>query len=191
MTLAASGELSIGGSTSNRSINLELQRAASATTNLDEFECRRLCNKPSSLGVISISDFYSKTYGVVAMDASYTADSGLQNFVNSAAIMFKSNGDIDVGITDPFGSFSYSNVGTWISPAAAAHNGYEIRVPTTPSYNGTFSGAINTWESLGSNRTWSITLNSSGSGFADFSIEIRFATTVLDSTAVYLIADVG
>ena len=36
MTLASSGIISIGGSTSNRSINLELGRSATASSNLNE-----------------------------------------------------------------------------------------------------------------------------------------------------------
>lgn len=56
MTLASSGTLSIGGSTANRSINLELGRSATATSNLNETDLRTLAGVAS--GTISISDFY-------------------------------------------------------------------------------------------------------------------------------------
>jgi hypothetical protein len=59
MTLASSGTLSIGGSTANRSINLELGRSATATSNLNETDLRTLAGVAS--GTISISDFYGKS----------------------------------------------------------------------------------------------------------------------------------
>lgn len=65
MTLAASGEMSIGGSTSTRSINLELNRSATATSSLNETSLRSLAGVSS--GAISISSFYGKT-------ADYTPD---------------------------------------------------------------------------------------------------------------------
>jgi hypothetical protein len=59
MTLASSGIISIGGSTSNRSINLELGRSATATSNLNETSLRDLADVSS--GSISLDDFYGKS----------------------------------------------------------------------------------------------------------------------------------
>lgn len=59
MTLNASGPLSIGGSTAGQSINLELGRAAGATSNLNESALRTLAGVAS--GAISISNFYGKS----------------------------------------------------------------------------------------------------------------------------------
>jgi hypothetical protein len=59
MTLVSSGELSIGGSTTNRSINLELGRSATASSNLNETALRTLAGVAS--GQISISNFYGKS----------------------------------------------------------------------------------------------------------------------------------
>ncbi len=61
MPLVTSGEISIGGSTTTRSINLELGRAATATSSLDETALRTLAGKSS--GIISLSDFYGKSAG--------------------------------------------------------------------------------------------------------------------------------
>jgi hypothetical protein len=61
MTLAASGEISIGGSTVNRSINLELGRSATATSSLGETSLRTLAGVAS--GAISMSNFYNKSSG--------------------------------------------------------------------------------------------------------------------------------
>ena len=60
MTLAASGTLSIGGTTANRSINLELGRSATATSSLGEASLRTLAGV-SGNSTISISDFYGKS----------------------------------------------------------------------------------------------------------------------------------
>lgn len=59
MALASSGTISIGGSTSGRSINLELNRSATATSNLNESALRSLANRSS--GSISLSHFHGKS----------------------------------------------------------------------------------------------------------------------------------
>jgi len=58
MTLASSGEISIGGSTATRSINLELGRDPVLSANLNETPLRDLAGIPS--GAISLSNFYGK-----------------------------------------------------------------------------------------------------------------------------------
>ena len=59
MALASSGSISIGGSTSGRSINLELGRSASASSNLNESALRSLANRSS--GSVSLSHFHGKS----------------------------------------------------------------------------------------------------------------------------------
>ena len=59
MALASSGTISIGGSTSSRSINLELNRSATASSNLNESALRSLANRSS--GSISLSHFHGKS----------------------------------------------------------------------------------------------------------------------------------
>ena len=59
MTLASSGSISIGGTTANRSINLELGRSATATSSLGESTLRALANDTS--GAISMSTFRGKS----------------------------------------------------------------------------------------------------------------------------------
>lgn len=56
MALATSGAISIGGTTANRSINLELSRSGTATSSLGETDLRTLAGVAS--GAISISNFY-------------------------------------------------------------------------------------------------------------------------------------
>lgn len=59
MTLASSGSMSIGGSTTARSINVELGRSATATSNMGETDLRSLAGVSS--GAISMSNFYGKS----------------------------------------------------------------------------------------------------------------------------------
>lgn len=66
MTLAASGVLSMGGTTETRSINLELYRSATSTIDLNDSEARYLANVFS--GNISMSDFYNKTYFIFGQE---------------------------------------------------------------------------------------------------------------------------
>ena len=61
MTLVSSGSLSIGGTATNRSINLELSLAQNANSSLNQTEFRTLAGVAS--GTISIEDFYGKTAG--------------------------------------------------------------------------------------------------------------------------------
>lgn len=59
MALESSGTISIGGSTQGRSINLELNRSATATSNLNEQPLRLLAQRSS--GIISLGDFRGKS----------------------------------------------------------------------------------------------------------------------------------
>ena len=62
MTLALSGVMSLGGSTSERSINLELGRSATATISMNEADVRGLADITS--GAISLSNFHGKSDSV-------------------------------------------------------------------------------------------------------------------------------
>ena len=67
MPLVSSGEISIGGSTTNRSINLELGRSATATSSLGETALRNLAGVSS--GAISLSSFYGKSSLAAVLNA--------------------------------------------------------------------------------------------------------------------------
>lgn len=72
MTLASSGTMSIGGTTTDRSINLELGRSATATSSLGETDLRTLAGVAS--GAISMDDFYGASASQSSTDitAGYT-----------------------------------------------------------------------------------------------------------------------
>jgi hypothetical protein len=59
MALNSSGQISMGGSTSGQSINLELGRPATQAINLNESEVRSLAGVPT--GAISLNNFYGKS----------------------------------------------------------------------------------------------------------------------------------
>lgn len=101
MPLVSSGEISIGGSTANRSINLELGRSATATSSLGESALRTLAGVSS--GAISLSNFYGKS----SLSVSYPGN------VSSSFSGYDYCGYVDgqVGvptISGGTGSYSYS-----------------------------------------------------------------------------------
>ena len=68
MALVTSGAISIGGTTTNRSINLEISRSATATSSLGETDLRTLAGVSS--GAISMSDFYGASSAWVITESS-------------------------------------------------------------------------------------------------------------------------
>lgn len=95
MTLAASGEMSIGGSVLTRSINLEVGRTATATSGMNDSALRSLSGITTPGSQISISDFYNKS-AVTLQD--YNA--GTYNIVLTrfAGALFPSTATARVGI---------------------------------------------------------------------------------------------
>ena len=61
MALVTSGEISIGGTATNRSINVELGLAQDANSNLDQSDFRSLAGISGSGTEISLEDFYGKS----------------------------------------------------------------------------------------------------------------------------------
>lgn len=102
MALASSGTISIGGSTANRSINLELGRSATATTSLGESTLRGLAGVSS--GAISMSNFHGKssTFSPTLTVGSTSWESCIKNCVTTYAY----------GYSATYGSLSYTTVGT-------------------------------------------------------------------------------
>ena len=183
MTLNSTGPLSIGGSTTGQSINLELGRSATASSNLNETDLRNLAGISS--GAISISSFYGKTNATITLNSSYTV-SDYDVLAAYAAIKFKTDGNID----EQTGGGGTQDIGDWISPTTAAPGSYEIRASGISGAGGTFTGTLNTWQALSTQRDWSLSVSGTGnSGTRSFTIEIRIGTNVLDSCTVTLYAE--
>jgi hypothetical protein len=75
MGLVSTGEISIGGNATsgslNRSINIELGRAAGATSNLNETALRTLAGIPTSGSTISLASFFGKSNFTVGYNSSW------------------------------------------------------------------------------------------------------------------------
>jgi len=71
MALNSTGPISIGGSTTGQSINLELGRAANTTSSLNETSLRTLAGVAS--GAISLSNFYGKSSFSISGGTTYVS----------------------------------------------------------------------------------------------------------------------
>ena len=139
MTLATSGSISIGGTTANRSINLELGRSATATSSLGESALRALANDTS--GAISMSTFRGKS---AALDTQ-TVTVGFQAaqlYINSGYGSFTTGlgttGNRNVGSMSD-GTFNpKSNMyirGLWYSTSGSGAVVFSLRSLTTTVAN--------------------------------------------------------
>lgn len=180
MTLAASGEMSIGGSTSTRSINLELSRAAGATSSLGETALRTLAGVSS--GAISISNFYGKSNFTLGYNSLYIGNSyvfdDLYEAGNYGSVALRWNADG----TMSFFNFdtSYTAMGNWGTPTTAGiGSNYWIRFTRTATSSfgsptaATNSTASTGWLQLSSAREIGISRSPGQNGFsATYTIEI-------------------
>lgn len=144
MTLAASGEMSIGGSTATRSINLELGRTASATSNLNETDLRTLAGVTT--GTISISNFYGKT--------KFTPADGLAD-ISDETLFATANAVMNIN-TD--GTQSGDATGSWGTPTTTGiGNSYEVYFSRTTYTKSPTGVTWDTWLPLSSTRTVTLT----------------------------------
>jgi hypothetical protein len=179
MPLNSSGQISIGGTTLGQSINIELGRAATASSNLNETNLRNLADKAS--GAISLSDFYSK--------AAVNITSRTVNRQGNGSVFFRLNSD-GVAYTSLDGTTWTAVTGEWRIDGTPASSSYEARMGTLSGTGGTPSGTFNTWLGLGTTREWSLYGEFSYFDRSGF-LEIRNAATgqVLDSATIQFIVD--
>lgn len=84
---------------------------------------------------------------------------------------------------------SYSTLGNWITPAAAAPGAYEVRA--TLNSGDTPTGTLATWLALTSDRTWELTQSGgAGTKTCELGIEIRLGAVVLATATVTLDVEV-
>ena len=117
MPLATSGTMSIGGTTTDRSINVELGRSATATSNMGETDLRTLAGVTS--GAISMSNFYGAvnyswvttiTIGqVVAFGQTFTGFGSIGNPSSPTTFGSASDTTCDLYSTNPTFSFYHVN----------------------------------------------------------------------------------
>ena len=182
MALVNTGEISIGGSVANRSINLELGRAAGATSNLNETALRTLAGIPTSGSTISLASFFGKSNFTVAYDSLYIGNGYTFDDLYSAgsygSVALRWNAD---GTMSFFNANSgYTAMGNWGSPTTASiGSNYWVRFTRTATNSfgsptaATNSTASTGWLQLSSAREIGI-FRSPGQNFfsATYTIEI-------------------
>ncbi|GEM_PF-4869701 len=136
MALASSGTMSIGGTSTNRSINVELGLAQNANSSLGQTSFRNLAGVAS--GAIQMSDFYGASAGTCTMYSSTAvastealACSGTvnQTYYHDGSSAFPTTGD-----------YVYSNSGcsTGLSEGyCKIGNGYWIQIDSSSQVSAT------------------------------------------------------
>jgi len=157
MTLAASGALSLGGSVTNRSVNLELGQSATAQISMNDANVRTLAAVPS--GAITLTtDFYNKsnTLAITISPAStYTTRSGSGSLTSPTSTGSASGGA---------GGYSYA--WTYVSG-----DSFTINTPSTAATTFTTSLGVNIFKS-GTYRC-TVTDSVSATAYADTLIELE------------------
>lgn len=185
MTLNASGPISLGGSTSGQSINLELGQSATAQVSMNDTNVRSLAGV-SSGAIVMPTNFYGKSAAptITLTGRNVTSFSG---GVLSANAGWRASNDSYVYTGVGSGAPTYTQREQWDSIPATVGN-YEIYV----SYTGDApSGTFNTWLNLGTTRTWLLTASPGNVLAATLSVQIRdTATSTVRATAtINLTAD--
>lgn len=171
MTLAASGEISIGGTSTNRSINLELGRAQNATSSLGESALRTLAGVPSG-PVVLPNDFWGKsnrTFSLAGMSSIYAFVPVFSPGNTYSYYTFYTDGDL-LGFEAPSGGAVINT--DWTLPISAgigssywvAWSIYSSTLPAPYSQVGT-SG---TWLQLNTARSFGLQSNNNNTaGFGE------------------------
>jgi hypothetical protein len=179
MALVTSGEISIGGNATsggrNRSINIELGRAAGATSNLNETALRTLAGVSS--GAISLANFYDKSAITISLSSAagvygtaYPGDTAY------AELIFNSNGTISYGSSN----MGTGSSGNWATPTTTGiGSSYWIRATQTGSYGtGGFGGAVqygsvkDVWHQISSIPYFGVSRTGNGTGGFYYTLQI-------------------
>lgn len=130
MTMVSTGAISIGGSATcgslNRSINIELGRAATATSNLNEAALRTLAGVPS--GAISLSNFYGKSNSFAFTISTNQTNANLRTLAVNAGWNQSSNvlATVNAGVTirsTATGTPALTINGSWPGGVRLVNNG--------------------------------------------------------------------
>ena len=182
MTLAASGEISLGGSVTNRSVNLELSQGASAQISMNDTNVRSLAGVPSG-AIVLPTNFYNKSAGATVnfVDA-YVVAAGVP--AQSAGYQINTNG------------FDYQRINgvdtqlsQWVTPTSAGGN-YEVFA--TVSSGSVSSGTTGSWVATSGSPLWTRVTPIAGTiNTVVLSMQVRATGTgtVLDTWTVTLEAE--
>lgn len=201
MPLVTSGEISIGGSTANRSINLELGRSATATSSLNESALRDLAGVAS--GAISLSSFYGKSSLSAVLNAygggstidlsDYYFNSFLNYAESFTKIVLNSNGTAQYAYGNTSTAQTNFTSFTWKTGGGAVGDYYARMTGVTGSFYS--APASNTLHALSTTREWMVLAIANGNpaygtASAQGTLEIcRSDGSVLASRGISLYAD--
>jgi hypothetical protein len=181
MTLNSSGPISLGGTATNASINVELSQAATAQISMNDTNVRTLAGVAS--GAITMpTNFYGKSAGATV------------NFIDVSVIATSSGGASAGYRVNPNG-FDYQSVnGTftslsqWVTPTSAGGN-YEILA--TIVSGSVSSGTIGSWVATSGTPLWVRSQPTVGTSIVELSMQVRATGTgtVLDTWSVTLEAE--
>ncbi|MDE2000806.1 MAG: hypothetical protein KGI52_17975 [Burkholderiales bacterium] len=165
MPLNSSGPISIGGSTVGQSINLELGRAAGASSNLNETALRNLAVVAS--GAISLSNFYGKsnsTFNIALPASTFTQWS---RTVTSGTALCSITLIVDGSITQSTGA---SGPASWGGPVGGTPGtGWWVRATTLSGFPA--SGTVGSWLKCDTNPAWSVSQPIVGIKAWDFKLD--------------------
>ena len=181
MTLAASGAISLGGSTTNRSVNLELSQGASAQISMNDTNVRTLAGVPSG-AIILPTNFYGKGGATV-------------NFVDVNVYASSSGSGASAGYQINTNGFDYQRINgadtllsQWVTPSSAGGN-YEVFATVTSGFLS--SGTTGSWVATSGSPLWVKTQAVPGNSIVTLSMQVRATGTgtVLDTWTVTLEAE--
>ena len=169
MTLNASGPISLGGSTTGQSINLELGRSATAQVSLNESAVRTLAGVPSG-AIVMPTDFYGKSNVVYRLDTAGYSDIGVLNILPAqTSFSVKSDGTVEAAT---FGSGIVDSY-NWITPTTGSTTYFVRATLNSGSLN---SGSTGVWEALTVDRLWDVYKSEFSAGSQTANLTIAIAT---------------
>lgn len=172
MTLASSGEMSIGGTTANRSINVELGLSPTANSSLNQTNFRSLAGVGGSGTPISMTNFYGKSARSFPL-GSLASIEGYEYPGSTAFAYYVFNSD---GTTNKFSSgFGNAQLSNWTTPTTGGiGSSYWIRFTQTSSTGGsteTGSGR-GVWNQLSGNPSFGLSRSGNGYGQRIYTVQI-------------------
>jgi hypothetical protein len=184
MPLVSSGEISIGGSTTDRSINLELGLSATATSSLNDAALRTLAGVAS--GAISLSSFYGKANASVAISNQSAINNSKAGIGGTATATYRLASTGAASRTNVGGTL-VSISGEWLTSGAASL--FDVYATWSGS-GGTVGGTTGSWLNLATTREWTLSATNNYQT-RNLAIEIRLASSgaVLDTATIEFSVD--
>lgn len=181
MTLNASGPISLGGTATNASINLELGQSATAQVSLNDTNVRTLAGVASG-AIIMPTNFYGKGGATVNFNDAVVTAAGVP--AQSAGYRIDANGFVYQVING-----ADTSLGQWVTPTSAAGN-YEVFASLV---SGTLSfGTTGSWVATSGSPLWTRTTAIAGTiNTVELVMDVRATGTgtILDTWSVTLAAE--